>query len=144
MLIETLMKACERMQAGSTGGADSNKPEEEESPPTNDGRRRKPPEPSSQPSGLTSTSAPLSTSTASGGTVMGDKTLAGSEPDSAQGFGFDGLMNLDQMGGIELFFSQPIWPENAFLGQVGQPGGGGVGAFGPTDFLGLYDVQSQF
>jgi len=78
---------------------------------------------------------------------MGDTNLAESgvpEPDSAQGFGFDGLMNLDQMGGIELFFSQPTWPENAFLGQAGQPGGGGVGIFGPTDLLGLYDAQSQF
>jgi hypothetical protein len=40
--------------------------------------------------------------------------------------GLDGLVNLDQMGGIDLFFSQPIWPES-MLGQVGQSGNGGVG-----------------
>ena len=42
MLIETLMKACERMQSGSTGDANSN---ETETPPTNGGRGREQPGP---------------------------------------------------------------------------------------------------
>jgi len=63
-----------------------------------------------------------------------------SEPDPVQGLGIDGLMNL---GGIEVFLSQPIWPENALLGQVGESGGGEAGAFDFGDLFGLHDAQPQ-
>lgn len=66
------------------------------------------------------------------------------EPSSNHDLGLDGLINLDQMGGIELFFSQPIWPKDVLLGQVGQSGSGGSAAFDLRDFFGLYDTQPQF
>ena len=139
------MKAYERMRASPAGNVNLDKFEEPETP-TNDSRGLDQPGPSSRPPAFTYTPAPLSTLTTSGETTMGNKNLAESnalEPDSTQGFGLDGLMNLAQMGGIEMFFSQSMWPENVLLGQVGESGSGEAGAFDFTDLFGLYDTQPQ-
>ena len=146
VLIETLMKAYERMRASPAGDVDLDKPGESETPPTNDSRGWDQPGPSSRPPAFTYAPAPLSTLTTSGGTTTGGRSLVElgvSEPNSAQGLGLDGLMNLDQMGGIEMFFSQPIWPGNVLLGQVGESGGGEARAFDFGDLFGLYDGQPQ-
>jgi len=146
MLIETLMKAYERMRASPAGDVNLDKPGESETPPKNDNRGLDQPGPSSRPPAFTYTPAPLSTLAASGETTMGDKNLVEShvlEPDSTLGLGLDGLMNLDQMGGIEMFFSKSIWPENVLLGRVGESGGGEAGAFDFADLFGLYDTQPQ-
>ena len=89
---------------------------------------------------------PLSTLTTDSETAVADKDLvesSASEPNPSQGFGLDGLINLDQMGGIELFFSQPMWLENVLLGQVEQPSVGETGALDFGDLFGLYDTQPQ-
>lgn len=65
-------------------------------------------------------------------------------PDSVHGLGLDGLTNLDQMGGIEMFFGRSIWPESVLTGLVGEPDGGGVTSFDLGNFFGLYDTQTQF
>jgi len=142
MLIETLMKACERMQASSAGDVNLDKPGESETPPTSDNRGWDQPEPLSQPPASTHTPASLPTLTTSGGTTMGDRSLGSniSEPNPAQVLGIDGLMN---PGGIEMFLSQPIWPENVLLGRIGESGGGEAAAFDFGDLFGLYDGQPQ-
>jgi len=74
-----------------------------------------------------STPTPLSASITNSGAPTIDKDFVESnvlENNPTRDLGIDGLMNLDQMGGIEMFFSQPIWPENVLLGQVGQSGSG--------------------
>ena len=147
MLIKTLMKAYERIQVDPIGATNLGRPGETGTPSSNDGggvRRQHEP---SRPSISTPTYSPPSVSTTSGGMTMvdGNFTEGGApELDLNHELGFDGLVNLDQMGGIELFFSQPIWPESALLGQVGQPGSGGVGAFDLGNLFGLYDMQPQF
>jgi len=139
MLIETLMKAYERIQAGPAGGTSSANLGEAGTPPTNDSSVWKQPGPPSQPP----ESAPtlLSASTVVDGNLM-ETNVSESVPNS--NFDLDGLMNLDQMGGLELFFSQPMWPENVLLGQDGQSGSGGAVAFDFRDLFGLYDTQPQF
>ena len=143
MLIETMLKVYERMRASPAGNMNLDKPGESETPPTNDNRGWDQPGPSSQPPGFTYTPAPLSAT--SGGTTVGDRNLVESnllEPNSTQGFGLGGVMNLDQMRGIELFFSQPMCSENV-LAQVGESSGGETGAFHLGDLFGLYDAQHQ-
>jgi len=83
------------------------------------------PGPSCRPPGSTSTPLPAPT-TGSGATMTHGNSNA-PEPNSNRYLGLDRPTNLDQMGGIRLFFSQPIWPENMLLGQVGQLGGEGAG-----------------
>ena len=143
MLIETMLKVYEQMRASPAGDVNLDKPGEPETPSTNDNRGWDQPGPSSQPPAFTYTPAPLSAT--SGGTTMGDKNLVESnllEPNSTQDFGLGGVMNLDQMRGIELFFSQSTWSEN-MLAQVGSSDGE-VGAFDLSDIFGLYDAQPQF
>jgi hypothetical protein len=143
MLIETLMKAYERIQADPTGGTNLDKRGEMETSSTNDSGTWQQPG-RSRPPISTSTPSPLSAPTMSSGATMTDGNFMeanASEPDPNHELGLDGFMNLDQMGGIELFFSQPIWPENALLGQVGQSG---AGEFDPRNLFGLYDTQPQF
>lgn len=143
MLIETLMKAYEQMRASSAGDGDLDGPGESETPPTNDSRGWNQPGQSSQPPAFTDTPAPPSALTTGGGTTMESGGLGSNalpEPNPAQGLGIDGLMNL---GGIEMFLSQSIWPENVLLGQVGESGGGEAAAFDFGDLFGLYDAQPQ-
>jgi len=145
MLIETLMKAYERIQAGPVGGTSSDKLGEAETPPTNDSSVWKQSGPSSQPPESTPTL--LSASTTGGRTTVVDGNLMEwnvSESVPNNSLDLDGLMNLDQMGGLELFFSQPMWPENVLLGQDVQSSSGGAGAFDFRDLFGLYDTQPQF
>ena len=147
MLIETLMKAYERIQASPTGGTSLDKPGETEPPPTNDNRPGEQAGPSSRPPASASIPTLSSTSTAGNGTTMTDENFMEanvSESGLNHDLGFDGLMNLDQMGGIEMFFSQPIWPEDVLPGQVGQSGSGGSAAFDLRNLFGLYDTQPQF
>jgi len=142
MLIETLMKVYERIRTSSGRGVDSGKPGEVEIPPTSDSDTWRQPGPSSRPPEPTST--PLSTPITSCGTTMTGGNLTegtASEPVLNCNLGFDGLTNLDQMGGIELFFSQPMWPENMLLGQEGPSDSGGAGEFDLRDLFGLYDAQ---
>jgi hypothetical protein len=146
MLIETLMKAYERIQVGPTSTTNLGKAGETGTPSNDGGGVRRQPEPP-----RTSISAPTNTplsapTTSSGMTMIDGNFVEGGAPELNLNheLGFDGLVNLDQMGGVELFFSQPIWPESALLGQVGQQGSGGVGAFDLGNLLGLYDMQPQF
>lgn len=146
MLIETLMKTYERMRGGQTRDTNLGKSGETETPPANDNRTWEQPGSSSRPPVFTPTPMPLSTLTTDSETAVADKDLvesSASEPNPSQGFGLDGLINLDQMGGIELFFSQPMWLENVLLGQVEQPSVGETGALDFGDLFGLYDTQPQ-
>jgi hypothetical protein len=140
MLIETLMKAYERIRAGS--------PRETETPSTNDDRTRGQPGPSSRPPASTSTSIVATTTTYTGSrasTAGKDCTDANLlEPNSAHGSGFDGMTNLDQMGGIEMFFSQSLWPESVLSGLAGESDGEGVALFDFGNLFGLFDTQPQF
>jgi hypothetical protein len=145
-LIQTLMKAYERTRTGPAGDVNLEKPREPETTPTNDDRGWDQPGPSSRPPAFTYAPAPVSTFTTSGWTAMGDKNPVepnASEHNSTQDFGLDGFMNLNQMREIEMFFSQPIWPENVLLGQAGESSGGEAGAFDFTDLFGLHDAQPQ-
>ena len=142
MLIETLMKACERTRAGQPGGESG----EAETSTTNDDRQWEQPGPSPQPHASTSTSISTTTNTGSRMSVA-DKDYAEAnapEPNSTYGLGFDGMTNLEQMGGIEMFFSQSIWPEGALSGPVGESDSGGATSFDLRNFFGLYDTQPQF
>jgi len=71
--------------------------------------------------------------------TVADKNFMGSnvsEPNSIQSLIIVGLMNLDQMGGIEMFFGRPIWPGNVLLDQLGQLEGGEAETFDFRDFSG--------
>ena len=140
VLIETLMKTYERIQAGQQSG-------EKETPSTNDDRGSGQPEPSSRPLGSATTSLPASAPTNAGCQMSlsgKDYTEADVlEPNSTHGLGIDGLTNYDQMGGIEMFFSQSIWPESVLSGQVGESDGGELASFDLRNLFGFYETPPQ-
>jgi hypothetical protein len=133
MLIETLMKAYERIRAGPPAGCPSSGgPEETEASPANDDHEWRRPEPPTR----SSASAPFPASVNTEGNVL--------EPDPTHGLDFDGLTNLDQMGGIEMFFSKSIWPESVLSGLAGGSEGEEATSFDLRNFFGLYNTQPQF
>lgn len=145
MLVERLMKAYDRIRSG-PAGVNSGEPGTAETPPTDDPIRQcvrlsPPPRPP------VSTSAPHSTSatTTESGTRMTTEDYAEANASNpAQDLDLDGLMNIDQMGGIEMFFSQSVLPENVLSGLLGQSDGGGTVSFELRNLFGLYDAQTQF
>ena len=129
------MKAYERIQTSSTEREGSGEPGVTETPPENDHRQRGQSTPSRSPLTSPPFSAPATAAT-------GDGTEANvSNP--VHDLGFDGLANLDQAGGIGMFFSQSIWPENVLSGLVGQSDGAPE-SFDLGTLFGLYDPQPQF
>lgn len=140
------MKAYERIRARPPGCLSLGESGETETPSTNGGRERRQTGPSFQPLFSTSTLLPTSAAANIRTPVTGrDYSEADAlEPNLRQDMGLDGLTNLNQMGGIEMFFSQSIWPESALSGLVGESDGGGATSFDLGNFFGLYDTQPQF
>lgn len=135
-LIETLMKAYERIKGGQPGCLSLGESGDTERPSRNDERERVQPGPTPQ------LHVPASASHPSSAAVNTDSQTY--EPNSAHGFYLDGMANLDQMGGIEMFFGQSIWPESVLSGLVGESDSRGVASFDFGNFFGLYDTQPQF
>lgn len=99
VLVETLMNAYEQMWASPGGDANSDEPVEAETPPTSDSSGWEKPGSSSRPPVSASTPTPLSATTTSISTTVADENFMGL--DAQLSLWFDGLMNFDQMGGIE-------------------------------------------
>lgn len=108
------MKAYEGIRTSSTECEDLCGPGVTETPPANDHHQCGQSTPSSRPP--LPTSPPLS-ATATPATGDGAEANA---LNPVHDLGFDGPAGLDQAGGIEMFFSQSIWPESVLLGLVGQ------------------------
>lgn len=148
MLIETLMNASERIRARPSGCLSLADSGETGRPPMNDDREWEQPGSSSRPpvSTPTSLSASAAVNTESRTSMAGKGYTEANVPvpNPTHSFGFDGLTNLDQTGGIEMFFNQSIWPEGVLSGPVRESDGRGVLPFDLRDFFGLYDTQPQF
>lgn len=139
MLIETLMRAQERIRAkkprdGRTGGSGDSG-----TPPAIDNRQSGQLGPSSRPLASTSDTASSAPTPAGPGSdsVPTDKDYMRPMCDMEPG----GLLNLDQMGGIEMFFSQPMWPEDVLSGVFDQSD---EEVFDLKNLFGFHDTQPPY